>query len=180
MTLGSVPMKSIIQIVLLVIVGQIFCPGISSNSNRNIDQETIQVTKDDYMQMIKVILHKEQSANPKNNKVYIVTDGTQQYRLPKLKNFQLFLVTVDEMKGIRQKNKIIEYIDLGKAKIKDDSVILHSVNEFKTETNYFSGGGRIYEFRQKNFSWEVVSISYFSHEHFYSYPEIPVTGIRKK
>jgi hypothetical protein len=176
-------MKSIIQIVVLVIVGEIFCPGISSNSNRSVCQEAIQVTTDGYIQMIKIILEKEskrQSANSKSNKVYIVTDSPKQFRLPKLKNFQLLLVTVEEMTGVRQKNKVIKYIDLTNAKIKDDSVILRSVNEFKTDTNYFSGGGRIYEFRQKDLSWEVVSIYYFSREHFYTYREIPVTRGRKK
>jgi hypothetical protein len=161
-------MKSIIQIVLLVIVGQIFCPGISSNSDRSVCQEAVQVTKDDYIQMIKIILEKEskgQSANSKRNKVYIVTDSPKQFRLPKLKSFQLFLVTADEMTGIRQKNKVIKYIDLTNAKIKDDSVSLRFAHGFKNGRNYFSGGGRIYEFRQKNLSWEVVSIYYFAGGH---------------
>jgi hypothetical protein len=158
-------MKSIIQIVLLVIAGQIFCPNISSNSNHSICQGAVQVTKDDYIQMIKIILEeasRRQSANPKRNKVYIVTDNPKQYRLPKLKSFQLFLVTADEMKGIEQKFNFIEYIDLTNVKIKDDSVILRFAHESRYGKKYLSGGGQIYEFRQKDFSWEVASIRYFA------------------
>jgi hypothetical protein len=159
-------MKKIIHILLSVAISCLLTPDTYTKPVQNPQQLTMQVTENDYIQMLKAIFEEENkrlSALALKKTIFIVTSKSKQYPLPVFRNIKAVPVTIEDVRNILKKDRFIECIDLTRTEIQYNTVVISlATYSLRKDSSFPVRDSRIYEFKQKHSFWAIVSTRYSS------------------